>query len=302
VLRAAAAAIRLDSEAEDAMNKWTFETGDRDFKEAVLERSRNTPVVVDFWAPWCGPCRALGPLLERLAEEHGGQFLLAKVNVDENPGLASAFRVQSIPFLAGFRDGAVVTEMVGALPEPEIRQFLQRILPSPAEQKAAAAEELFDRGELDAAEGAFREALQSDPRCDRAALGLARIHADRKEDDEALKLLEPITADPWRQAADRLAAEVRVRRSNGADDIQELTSRIDAHPDDLGARLHLGQALAAAGRYEEGLQQHLEVVRRDKEFQDGAARKAMLDIFELLGRDDEIVDRYRSELARVLFS
>jgi len=124
-------------------------------------------VVVDFWAPWCGPCRVLGPLLEQLAEEYGGAFMLAKVNVDESPQLASAFGVQSIPMVVGLRDGKIASEFVGALPERQVREFLAQVLPSEAEQLAAEGAALAAAGEPDKAEAAYRRALELDARCDR---------------------------------------------------------------------------------------------------------------------------------------
>lgn len=283
------------------MSTWVIDATDRDFETAVIARSAETPVVVDFWAPWCGPCRTLGPLLERLAEEHAGAFVLAKVNVDESPELSAALKIQSIPMVLGFRDRQVVAEFVGAVPEAAVREFLKKVLPSEAHRLALAGEQLLQDGKTAEAEASFQGALALEPRCDRAILGMARILADRHEPAEALRLLDCVGGGAWRQHADRLAAEIRVRQGGGAAEAT-LRAAIAANPADLGTRLLLGQALAAAGKYEEALGEYLEIVRRDRAFQDGAARRAMLDIFELLGSDHDLTGHYRSELAKVLFS
>jgi len=283
------------------MSEWVIDVGDQDFEAQVIERSRQTPVVVDFWAPWCGPCRTLGPLLERLTDEHAGAFVLAKVNIDDNPGLSQALNIQSIPLVIGFRDGRIVSEFLGAVPETAVREFLAKLLPSDADRLADSADELFEAGKHDEAEVAWQRAVQLDPRCDRALLGLARIAAERRQDGEALELSERIAPGPHRQAADRLAAEIRIRQS-GTGDEQSLRAKLAADPDDLQTRFLLGQVLAAASKHAEALEQYLEVLRRDRTFQDGAARKAMLTIFDALGAGHPDVDHYRSELAKVLFS
>jgi putative thioredoxin len=279
-----------------------FEVDERNFETAVLERSRTVPVVVDFWAPWCGPCRTLGPLLERMATEHAGAFLLAKVNVDENQRLAAAFGVRSIPLVLGFRDGKIAAEFVGALPESGVRDFLTRLLPSEGELLAAEGEAQVAAGHDEDAEASFRRALEIEPRCERALLGLAAMHATRQEDAEALDLLDRIApGTELRQEADRLAAAIRIRQGGGFDE-ERLRARIGSEPDDLEARFELAQGLAAAAKYADALGEYLEIVRRDRSFRDDAARKAMLDVFELLGAGNEVVERYRSELAKVLFS
>jgi putative thioredoxin len=283
------------------MNQWVVEATDQTFETAVIERSRHTPVVVDFWAPWCGPCRTLGPLLERLAEEHHGEFILATVNIDENPGLARALTIQSIPMVLGFRDGAVAAEFVGALPEAAVRQFLTKVLPSEADHIALEADQLRVAGKVAEAEAAFRRALDGDARCDRALFGLASLLADRGLHDEALTLLDRVSPGSLRQDADRLAAQIRVHQGGGGDEAS-LRAKLTANPGDLETRLALGQVLAAASRYEDALAEYLEIVRRERSFHDGAARKAMLDIFDLLGSESPVTNQYRSELAKVLFS
>jgi putative thioredoxin len=283
------------------MNDWVTDVGDGDFEAAIIERSKQTPVVVDFWAPWCGPCRTLGPLLERLAAEHRGQFILAKVNVDESPGLSQALNISSIPMVLGFRDGAVVSEFVGALPEAAVRQFLTKVLPSEADRLVTEANQLYISGDRANAEAKVRRALELDARCERARLGLAGILAQRDEHEEALRLLDRIAPGPLRQDADRLAAEIRIRQGGGGDE-NTLRAKLANNPADHDTRFLLAQVLAIQSRYDEALAEYLETVRRDRSFRDGAARKAMLDIFELLGAESEVTQRYRSELAKVLFS
>ena len=280
---------------------FVVDVGDRDFEREVLERSREVPIVVDFWAPWCGPCRTLGPVLERLAVEHAGAFRLAKVNVDQAPAVAQAFRIQSIPAVKAFRDGAVVAEFVGAHPEASVRQFLASVVPTEADGLARDGDERALAGDRDAAAAAYTTALARDPRHPRALLGLARVHVAKGNDAEALTLLERVPpGTPLARDAERLAAEVRTRVDATGDEAS-LRARVGANLDDLDARYQLGRILAARGKYDDALAELLEVVRRDPKHADEAARKAMLDVFEVLGPRDPLTERYRGELARILF-
>ena len=278
-------------------SEWVIEVGDTDFESAVLKRSETTPVVVDFWAPWCGPCRALGPLLERLAAEHQGAFILAKVNVDEAPAVSQAFGIQSIPAVKGFRDGVLVGEFVGAQPEATVRKLLELVLPTAADGLVARAATLAP----EAAEAALREALELEPRHARALLELARLLAARGDTPGALQLLERVSPpSPLVGESERLAAELRMR-TDGGGDRAALRARIAADPNDLAARLELGRTLAALGKHEDALAELLDVVRRDPHFADDGARKAMVDLFAVLGSDHPLTDRYRNELAKALF-
>jgi putative thioredoxin len=275
---------------------------DADFAREVLEHSARVPVIVDFWAPWCGPCRQLGPALERAVGEQRGLVRLAKVNVDESPEVARQFRVQSIPLVIAFKDGAPVAEFVGAQPEPVVRRFVASLVPSEADRLAQDGAELFAAGHANAAEERFRAALERDARHPQALLGLARVLGAGGKAAEALDLLERLVSAPpaVEQEAARLAAELRTGSAPAAD-LDAARARADAAPDDLAAQLELGRALAAAKRYDEALPVLLALVERDKSFADEAARKAMVDIFGVLGRDHPLVDDYRPALSRVLF-
>lgn len=283
------------------LESWAIDVGDADFEREVLDRSLKIPVVVDFWAPWCAPCRVLGPVLERLAVEHEGAFMLARVNVDEAPEVAQALGVRSIPAVKGFRDGTLVTEFVGARPESVIRAFLARLLPTEADRLAREAQDRAAAGDTQTAERLFRDALVRDGRHAGALVGLARLLGDRGEIAEGLKLLDLVLPSaPIAEEAERLAAQLRTR-TDGAGDEDTLRRRLAADPTDSAARVDLGRVLAAQDRYEEALGELLAVVQRDPHFADDAARKIMVDIFAVLGPDDRLTERFRGELAKALY-
>ena len=283
------------------MESLVFDVGDAEFEAEVVERSGETPVAVDFWAPWCGPCRVLGPVLERVVEEYRGKLLLAKVNVDENPELASSFGIQGIPAVKVFKDGAVATEFTGALPEAGVREVLGSVVPSRQDELVIEAARSSSRGDTEEALGIYRQVLEESPHHAGALLGLGRALLDT-DAERGLALLERVPlGSPERKEADRLMARRMLSQGDGAD-LDSLRQQLSSAPDSIEVRFRLAQALAAEESYDAALEEFLAVLRKDRAFEDDGARKAMVQIFEVLGPGSELADRYRSEMAKVLFS
>lgn len=279
-----------------------LDVDERTFQHEVIERSREVPVVVDFWAPWCGPCRMLGPVLESLAHEYQGRFILAKLNTDENQRLAAQFRIQGIPAVKAFKDGRIVAEFVGAQPRPVVRQFIEALLPNELDIKAAQGRELLQAGAFQEAERRFREVLAENPDHPAALLGLAKSLLGQGKEQGALQTLDRVpAATPEGAEAARLRAEIALRQEAGHEDEATLRTLLEEAPDDLDARFKLASLLAVQGRYDEAFEHYLEIVRRDRSFRDDGARKAMLQLFELLG-DQPLVREYRNKLATLLFA
>ena len=283
------------------MNDWTIEAGEDNFEADVLERSHEVPVLVDFWAPWCGPCRVLGPVLEKLADEYSGKFVLAKINVDESPSIAGAFGVQGIPAVKLIKDGEIAGEFTGALPEPAVREMLSRYLPSEYDEQADEAADLEEQGKPAEAQAIYQSILDAEPTHAKSLLGLGRVLMNAGDRDGALETLERISpAAEERKIADRLIARLQLQGDQSADEAT-LRQKLAAQPDSLEARFELAQALAANEKFEVALSGFLDIVKSDREFRDDGARKAMVQIFDVLAPDDPLIDKYRSELAKVLF-
>ena len=286
---------------------YTVDVGAGNFDAVVVAGSRTQPVVVDFWAPWCAPCRALAPVLEKLATEMAGRFVLAKLNTDEEPELAGRFGIRGIPDVRVFVDGEVVDGFTGALPERELRAFLERALPSPVAALVDAAQAHRQRGDADGALAILAEARAIDAgdeallleeteallvagRADDAAATLAPLEAPQRA------RLRPLRDEPRLRA---LKARAALRGRSGAD-VTMLAAAARQEPVDCAAKLAYADAVAAQGDYETALRELLQIVATDRKFGDDVGRTRMLTVFSALGGDSDLARRYRRELATVI--
>jgi putative thioredoxin len=288
---------------QDAANtKWVIDVADADFESDVLERSRKTPVIVDFWAEWCGPCRQLGPILEKLVGDRKGSVVLAKVNVDEAQQLAGYFRIESIPAVLAFKDGEAVNGFVGLLPEADLKKFLDDLGGPAADDpfvKAAAMEEK----EPAKAEKIYRDLLAVDERNDPARLGLGRVLIGTNRDDEAIAVLSLIPdAGEFGAEAVKLRRTIEMKKNAAtAGDEADLKKRIAADPKNAQLRLELGNVLATKGDYEKALETLLSAAELDIDLGRGPVRELMVKVFEIIGVRSEMADKYRDKLRAMLY-
>ncbi len=239
------------------------------FEKEVLDASKTVPVIVDFWAPWCGPCRSLTPIIEKVVGEFKGRVKLVKVNSDDNPELSQAFRVQSIPNVIAFKDGRAVSQFVGAQPESQVRAFIEKLLPSQMEEALKNAEALLAAGNLDDAERQLA-VIKSDPSI------AARIEAVRQ-------------GIAYARAGDQGPAEA------------ELRAKLEANPADHETRLALAGVYAGQRRYQEAMDELLEILKRAKNWREGEARKQLISLFTLASSQPALVAEYRRKLASAMF-
>lgn len=284
--------MSIDVAASEHEGPLVFDVTDATFQRDVVERSTTTPVVVDLWAEWCGPCRTLGPMLESAVTERGGDVVLAKVDTDANPGVAQAFRVQSIPAVFGLRDGQVVAQFVGVRPEPELARFLDDLAPSPADRAAQRARVLDGAARRDALE----EALELEPQHREASLALAELLVD-DDPDRARALATPHRPDP---AAEAVLTRVQLAGEAGSDEqLAELRGQLGQRRDGT-TLLELGRALAARGEHDEAIEHLLAAVELGGDTREDA-REQLVALFGVLGDDDPRVGSARPRLARALF-
>ncbi|MEX1148051.1 MAG: thioredoxin [Sphingomonadales bacterium] len=279
-----------------------------DFGKDVIEASMQTPVIVDFWAPWCGPCKQLGPVLEKVVNAARGAVRMVKINVDENQMLARQLQVQSIPMVVAFFQGRPVDGFQGALPESQLAQFVARLVgdqgPPPGEAMKEQADEAFNAGDVDRALALYGELAEAEPDNVKALAGLAKCYVRVGELDAARDVLDnlPDTAAGDVDVAGARAAVALADDVREAGEVEPARARVEADADDHQARFDLALALVKAQQYDDAVRELVEIVRRDRAWNDDAARKQLLKLFEAFGPASKFTIRARRQLSAVLFS
>lgn len=325
--------LQPQSEQTAAGSAGVIDVTEATFEQEVMEASMRQPVVIDFWAPWCGPCRALSPVLEKLAGEFVGRVKVVKINSDDNLGLSQAFGVRSIPFVVAVVGGQIAAQFMGAKPEGQVRSFFEQVgkvfaqaLPeaaqaleaasaepagpprTPAEIKRDEAAQLAARGNLDGAIAALEAALKLDPGLATARLDLAELSMATERIDDARAHLAQVELKPEQRAESARLDSLKARLAaiEAVQDLPEtgvLTAALAANPGDLKVRFDLAHGLIAEGAFEEALDHLLEIIRIDRNWNEQGARKAMINVFNLLGDNEEaadLVSTYRRRLATAL--
>jgi putative thioredoxin len=274
------------------------------FENDVIDASMTAPVLVDFWAPWCGPCKTLGPMLERLEQEAAGKWRLVKVNVDENQELAAHFQVRSIPHVVAFVEGRAVDQFIGVLPEGQLREFIAGLEPNPAQVEYRTALAALAEGQRDTALNHLKAALALDPGFDDARLDLIEVLLDEHRVDEARSEAERLSPKITQGIDERYnTLKTRLDALDVAADLpptDALEAAVAGDPANLAARFDLANALIARRDYESALEHLLEIVKRDRTFGDDIGRKTMLSVFGLAAYRPELVSEWRRKLSMAL--
>jgi putative thioredoxin len=284
------------------------EGSDQGFMADVIEQSRETPVIVDFWAPWCGPCRQLGPPLEKAVRGANGKVRLVKINIDEHPGIAGQLGVKSIPAVYAFDQGRPIDGFMGAIPESQIKLFVDRLagadMSAEIEPLLSQAAESLKLGDIGGAAQGYTAVLQLDPENVKAIAGMARVALTAGDPEQAREILGHVPED---KANDPEVASVRTAldfagKANGAGEDDELGQKVAANPDDWQARYDYAEALSARGDFQGAADQLLTIIEKERDWNEGAARTQLLKIFEAAGPASDVAKQGRRRLSAILFS
>ncbi|MEZ5449962.1 MAG: thioredoxin [Thiolinea sp.] len=288
-----------------ADSPFIFEATTQNFADLVLQNSYQVPVLVDFWADWCQPCQMLMPVLAKLADEYRGAFILAKVNTDQHQQLAAQFGVRSLPTVMLFKDGKPADQFMGALPEAEIRKFINKHRSRQTEPYRQQALALQEAGDLEAAIDLMTQVVQHEPDFYEAVLELTGMLLQQGELDAAETWLQSVPAEgELAEAVHQLQADLkmaRLQQQASGEDSSELEQRLADNPDDLEAMLELARLRLAQGNAEAALELYLAVMKKDRSFQEDAGRQGLMNTFELLGAASPLVKKYRGKMFSLLY-
>jgi putative thioredoxin len=288
---------------------WVKDGTTESFTADVVQESEDKLVLVDLWAPWCGPCKQLGPMIEKVVNSAGGAVSLVKIDIDQNPQIAQALRVQSIPAVFAFKNGQPVDGFMGALPESQIKEFIEKNLggeigPSATEEAMETGTQAFEEDNTEVALEAFVQVLEAEPENADAKAYLARVYLKLGEIEAAQSLLESISDEDKRSAvvsAAEAALDIALNATD-QDELSDLKEKISADPENLELRLELAKGHISNGHYTEGGDELLSLIKVDPEWNEGAPRQELLKMFEVLGPMHDITKNYRRQLSAVLFS
>jgi putative thioredoxin len=281
---------------------WIIDITEENFEKEVIQQSEQTPIVIDFWAPWCGPCQQLAPMLEKLVEEFQGKIRLAKINIDEQQGLASDFRVESIPTVVAFLNGQPVDNFQGILPEESLREWINQLIPSPLQillQDAQAAEETDPA----LAETKYREASELDPQNDAIQLRLATVLIKQSQFEECTKIISKLEERGFLEPeAEQIKSQLELQAaSDEAGGLEPARAALAADPENAELKIALADALAVSNKHEEALEICLSIIEQDKSGAGVEAKATMVKIFDLLGPESTVASAYRRKLATLLY-